>query len=197
MFDFAPVGIGVALAGLAFISLFGWRLTPKREAQSSPDELFEIENYITEVIIPEGSRFVGQTIFHLTSAMEKETEATVVSLTRGEIHKPAPSWYEILEPGDVLMVEAAPDDIKSLMDGLGLELAGYPADGSGHHHGIHAAGQNIGRALSSPALRGQPAGHRPPRAAHYAAPGPDKIHDRGYPFVPGHGRVFADRGQKV
>jgi di/tricarboxylate transporter len=128
MFDFAPVGLGVALAGLAFISLFGWRLTPKREAQSSPDELFEIENYITEVIIPEGSRFVGQTIFHLTTAMEKETEATVVSLTRGEIHKPAPSWYEILEPGDVLMVEAAPDGLKSLMDGLGLELAECKGD---------------------------------------------------------------------
>jgi di/tricarboxylate transporter len=128
MFDFAPVGLGVALAGLAFISLFGWRLTPRREAQSSPDELFEIENYITEVIIPEGSRFVGQTIFHLTTAMEKETEATVVSLTRGEIHKPAPSWYEILEPGDVLMVEAAPDDLKSLMDGLGLELAECKGD---------------------------------------------------------------------
>lgn len=128
MFDFAPVGIGVAIAGLAFISLFGWRLTPKREAQSSPDELFEIENYITEIIVPEGSKFVGQTIFHLTSAMEKETEATVVSLTRGETHKPAPSWYEILEPGDVLMVEAAPDDLKALMDGLGLELAECKGD---------------------------------------------------------------------
>ncbi|MEX1299770.1 MAG: SLC13 family permease [Desulfotignum sp.] len=128
MFDFAPVGIGVALAGLAFISLFGWRLTPKREAQSSPDELFEIENYITEVIIPEGSKFVGQTIFHLTSAMEKDTEATVVSLSRGDTHKPAPSWYEILESGDVLMVEAAPDDLKALMDGLGLELAECKGD---------------------------------------------------------------------
>ncbi|MCF8075153.1 MAG: SLC13 family permease [Desulfotignum sp.] len=128
MFDFAPVGIGVALAGLAFISLFGWRLTPKREARSSPDELFEIENYITEIIVPEGSKFVGQTIFHLTSAMEKETEATVVSLSRGEIHKPAPSWYEILESGDVLMVEAAPDDLKALMDGLGLELAECKGD---------------------------------------------------------------------
>ena len=128
MFDFAPVGIGVAVAGLVFISLFGWRLTPRREAQSSPDELFEIEKYITEVIVPEGSKFVGQTIFHLTSAMEKETEATVVSLSRGEIHKPAPSWYEILEPGDVLMVEAAPDELKALMDGLGLELAECKGD---------------------------------------------------------------------
>ena len=128
MFDFAPVGIGVALAGLVFVSLFGWRLTPSRDAQSSPDELFEIENYITEVILPEGSKFVGQTIFHLTAAMEKETEATVVSLSRGEEHKPAPSWYEILEAGDVLMVEAAPDDLKALMDGLGLELAECKGD---------------------------------------------------------------------
>ncbi len=128
MFDFAPVGIGVALAGMVFISLFGWRLTPRREAQSSPEELFEIENYITEIIVPEGSKFVGQTIFHLTDAMEKETEATVVSLTRQEIHQPAPSWYEILEPGDVLMVEAAPDDLKALMDGLGLELAECKGD---------------------------------------------------------------------
>jgi di/tricarboxylate transporter len=128
MFDFAPVGIGVAIAGTVFISLFGWRLTPKRESKSSSEDLFEIEDYITEVIVPEGSKFVGQTIFHLTTAMEKDTEATVVSLSRGEVHKPAPSWYEIIEPGDVLMVEAAPDDLKALMDGLGLELAECKGD---------------------------------------------------------------------
>lgn len=128
MFDFAPVGIGVALAGLVFISLFGWRLTPQRETRASSEGLFEIEDYITEVIIPEGSKFVGQTIFHLTSAMEKETEATVVSLSRGDVHKPVPSWYEIIEAGDVLMVEAAPDDLKALMDTLGLELAECKGD---------------------------------------------------------------------
>jgi len=128
MFDFAPVGIGVALAGLAFISLFGWRLTPQREARASAEGLFEIEDYITEVIVPEGSKFVGQTIFHLTRAMEKETEAMVVSLSRGDVHKPVPSWYEIIEAGDVLMVEAAPDDLKALMDTLGLELAECKGD---------------------------------------------------------------------
>jgi di/tricarboxylate transporter len=128
MFDFAPVGIGVALAGLVFISLFGWRLTPQRETRSSSEGLFEIEDYITEVIVPEGSKFVGQTIFHLTRAMEKETEAMVVSLSRGDVHKPVPSWYEIIEAGDVLMVEAAPDDLKALMDTLGLELAECKGD---------------------------------------------------------------------
>ncbi|HSM74270.1 MAG TPA: SLC13 family permease, partial [Desulfobacterales bacterium] len=59
MFDFTPVGLGVAMAGLVFITLVGWRLTPRREGQSAPDELFEIEDYISEVIVPEGAKVVG------------------------------------------------------------------------------------------------------------------------------------------
>ena len=32
MFDFSPVGGTVALAGIAFIALGGWRLVPERQA---------------------------------------------------------------------------------------------------------------------------------------------------------------------
>ena len=128
MFDFTPVGAGVALAGLLFISLLGWRLTPRREGQRAPEELFEIEDYISEMLIPEGSKFAGQTIYHLTAVMEEETEATVVGLIRGERHIPAPSPFEILQAGDILMVEAAPDDFKALIDRLGLELAECKGD---------------------------------------------------------------------
>jgi di/tricarboxylate transporter len=123
MFDFSPVGAGVALAGLLFIALLGWRLTPRREGQSPPEELFEIDSYISEVLIPEDSKFVGQTLFHLTSAMEKETEAVVVDLVRRDRHMPAPSWYEILQAGDILLVEAAPEDLKTLVEDFGVKLA--------------------------------------------------------------------------
>ena len=123
MFDFTPVGAGVALAGLLFIALVGWRLTPRRKGQIAPEELFEIDSYISEILIPEDSKFVGQTIFHLTSAMEKETEATVVDLVRNGRHLPAPSWYEIIQADDIVMVKAAPEDLKTLVDGLGLKLA--------------------------------------------------------------------------
>jgi di/tricarboxylate transporter len=120
MFDFVPVGAPVALAGLLFITLLGWRLTPRREAQSAPEELFEIEGYISELVVPEGSKFVGKTIYHLTSEMEKETDAVVVDLVRSNRHTPAPPWYEIIEAGDILMVEAAPEELKELIDSLGL-----------------------------------------------------------------------------
>jgi di/tricarboxylate transporter len=66
--------------------------------------------------------------FHLTSAPGKETEATVVGLIRGERHIPAPSWYEIIQAGDILMVEATPEDLKALIDEQGLSLAECKGD---------------------------------------------------------------------
>jgi di/tricarboxylate transporter len=128
MFDFAPVGVGVALAGLIFITLVGWRLTPMREGQSVPEELFQIEDYISEVIVPKDSKIVGQTIYHLGAAMKKEAEAMVVGLVRGDRHIPAPSWYEIIHAGDILVVEADSEDLKSLIDVVGLELAECKGD---------------------------------------------------------------------
>jgi di/tricarboxylate transporter len=128
MFDFVPVGTAVALVGWLFIAVLGWRLTPKRDSANATEDLFEIENYISEVIIPETSKLVGRTIFHLTSQLEKETEATVVGLVRGERHIPAPSWYEEIQAGDILMVEATPEDLKALIDTTGFELAECKGD---------------------------------------------------------------------
>ena len=43
MFDFAPVGLPTAMAGILFMTFIGWRLVPKsRRAKSSGAELFQI-----------------------------------------------------------------------------------------------------------------------------------------------------------
>jgi len=85
--------------------------------------LFEIDDYISELIIPVDSKCVGQTIFRLGAAIEKETEAVVVDLIRGDRRLPAPSEYEVLKAGDILMVKAAPEDLEALIEVLDLELA--------------------------------------------------------------------------
>ena len=78
MFDFAPVGLGVALAGLAFIALVGWRLIPQREVAPSGD-LFEISDYLFEVRVPEGSRTHGQSIAELGAASGAEFVAAAIA----------------------------------------------------------------------------------------------------------------------
>lgn len=59
MFSFSPVGIVVALAGLIFIVLVGWRLTPKRSGQAAADDMFDTANYLVELNVTEDSKANG------------------------------------------------------------------------------------------------------------------------------------------
>jgi di/tricarboxylate transporter len=61
MFDFTPVGLIVAVAGIAFVSLFGWRLLPNREGARDQDAAFKKGRYIAELrvgdkLVDEGKR---------------------------------------------------------------------------------------------------------------------------------------------
>jgi di/tricarboxylate transporter len=128
MFDFSPVGAGVAVPGVLFLALLGWRLIPRRKGQASREELFHIKDYITEVRIPENSKMVSKTLYDLERAVEEEV--TVLGLVRGEKRLLAPSIFEYLQSGDILIVEADSQAIKSLIDATGLELVGSKAMGS-------------------------------------------------------------------
>ncbi len=120
MFDFSPVGVGVAVAGLAFVALIGWRLIPQRQGQSSPEDLFQIKDYIAEVAVPEGSKFIDKALYELETI--KDVEVTILGLTRGSQRVFAPQKFEILRSGDVLIVQADSDSLKSLLDIAGLQL---------------------------------------------------------------------------
>jgi len=121
MFDFTPVGLAVAVAGVLFISLIGWRLVPKRAGPSSHEYLFEVKNYLTEVRVTEDSKLAGASLREI----EEKTEADVaiVHLVRGETIRPAPYRYEVVRPGDILIVRADSDDLKTFIDLSGFELA--------------------------------------------------------------------------
>ena len=127
MFDFTPVGLGVAVAGGLFIVLIGWRLVPQRQGQASREDIFQIENYITEIRIPEESEMVGRPLRDLH---QPDRETIVVSLVRGKQRLPAPSSFEILRGGDILIVEANSEDLKNLTSSLKLELVGSKALGA-------------------------------------------------------------------
>lgn len=122
MFDYTPVGLGVALAGGAFITLVGWRLIPKRRGQASRDELFRIGEYISEVRIPEESELARKPLRELFSMLEMDV--VVVALVRGERRLIAPSSFETIRAGDILLVEATPDELKELVDRTKFELVG-------------------------------------------------------------------------
>ncbi len=56
MFDFAPVGLAVAIVGVAYVALIGWRLIPVARGQhDTAKELSHLGDYLAEVKVTEES----------------------------------------------------------------------------------------------------------------------------------------------
>lgn len=123
IFDYSPVGIPVAVLGVLFTALIGWRLVPReRSGKKNPDQLFEIEEYITEVRIVEDSPLVDGRYGDMEQVIGEDVVVAGRLRTDGRFAKPA--RRQIVRAGDVLILKADPVDLKPIMDEFGLELFG-------------------------------------------------------------------------
>jgi di/tricarboxylate transporter len=124
MFDFTPVGGIMALVGILFVALVGWRLIPiARRSQNAPQDLFSIQEYLTEVEVPENSKAIGKSLSELELATE-DSDALIIGLVRGDQSIRGAAWREHIQAGDVLVLEAGPQGINKFVSTLGLKLTG-------------------------------------------------------------------------
>ncbi len=119
MFDYTPVGALVALSGVVFITLVGWRLVPKREPAGA--DSFDTGSYLTEVRVTEKNKIVGKRLSE-AEALLNEDEAQIVGLVRNDLRVQAPHPGRVLREGDILVLEAEPEALSSVLSGLGLAL---------------------------------------------------------------------------
>ena len=121
MFDFSPVGVCIALVGVLFIGLIGWRLIPKeRLNRSAPEQLFAIGDYLTEVIINENSELVGQSADVIKGLEKGSIEVVGIAHRHGETM--SMKRFQRLQAGDILILQADPSEIQLLLDHNDLEL---------------------------------------------------------------------------
>jgi di/tricarboxylate transporter len=123
MFDFSPVGIAVAMAGILFISIFGWRLIPERQkASKKGDDLYHMQDYITEVQIPDESKLIGKTRQDLEQLAEGDV--IIIGLVRNKRRQIAIAPSKEIHGGDILIVEAGHDALQQFLDTTKAELVG-------------------------------------------------------------------------
>jgi len=121
MFSFTPVGGIVAAFGVLFIIAVGWRLLPKTKSKArSIDQLFQIEDYLTEIKVKEESTINGKTI------AEIETMGIVViyAIIRNKRKQVNPNTKERIRTDDILVIEAAPSELAKIVNNAKLELVG-------------------------------------------------------------------------
>ena len=128
LFDFAPVGLAITLAGVVFIGLVGWRFTPRRVNPADDEALFNVGDYVTELRLPDGSDYAGSTLHNLLTSGEEEESVAVLALIRNEHSSPAPSPYQVLREGDVLLVQADTESLQEFVEKTGLTLANTVED---------------------------------------------------------------------
>ena len=121
MFAFAPVGGLVALLGVVFVTVIGWRLIPKDSLKSAgKDEMFALKEYITEVRVPEECSFIGMTL----GEVEKDTgeKMMIFGFIKKDGKVMTPNRNNLVRAGSRYLVKVDPVDLKAIMDQSGLRL---------------------------------------------------------------------------
>ncbi len=119
MFDFTPVGLVVALIGVAFITLIGWRLVPSRKRSGVED--FDTGAYLTEAIVTEKGKADGLTLSKIEETLD-EVDAQIIALIRNKVRMSAPNARRKVLAGDILVIEADPEALTTSLSHLNLQL---------------------------------------------------------------------------
>jgi len=124
MFDFAPVGLAVALAGIVFVATIGWRLIPDRAIRhGEDDEQTTRGRYVAELRVGEQSIREEMVVGDLYPLAD-EMDVNVLGLVRRGRRLPGMASREPVRDGDFLVVEGEPKAIESFMGKAELEFAG-------------------------------------------------------------------------
>ncbi|GAB4357264.1 MAG: SLC13 family permease [Oricola sp.] len=123
MFDFTPVGLAVAAAGIAFVALAGWRLIPARERPKAVRSSEDAGLYVAEARVKDKSKSIGLAV-HELYPLANDSDITIVGLVRRGRRLPGFSRNEVLARGDFLVLEGDPRSIETFMGAAELDFSG-------------------------------------------------------------------------
>lgn len=148
MFDFTPVGLTVAGVGIVFVAILGWRIVPTRERKGVAS--FDTGTYLTEARINEDGKAAGKTLYEIEQILE-EIDAQIIGMVRNEFRISAPHPGRRVRPGDILVIEAEPESLSSVLSSLGLTLKeDVPPDSQDEK--AHSTPQALDRVHKVPAV---------------------------------------------
>lgn len=124
MFDFTPVGVTVAVAGLFFLSFVGWRFLPKdRRQQKTVEDLLDLENYLAEAKVVSTSKAIGMTVSEIEH-LAKDSNVFIAAVLKNGNEAIPVSRHQPLKVGDILIIEAEPKEIDGFVNRFSFQIVG-------------------------------------------------------------------------
>ncbi|MUV61238.1 SLC13 family permease [Halobacterium sp. CBA1126] len=125
MFEFTHLGAIVLVVGAAYLMTIGYWLLPER-VPPEDDYLaeYEMQDYLSEVIVQASSPLVGKTVSEAID--ERRFDADVLQLVRGGERFIEPIGQKVIKPGDVLTIRTDRETLAAIADVDDLALTGAP-----------------------------------------------------------------------
>lgn len=109
MYEFAPVGLPIAIVGILFIFLFGRKVLPDRKTVTSSLADSKQKSFMTEMEIQYDSSAIGQTVE--STFLKKNPGLLIMEVIRGERIIYPPVNDVVLELGDILLTKGSVNEI--------------------------------------------------------------------------------------
>jgi di/tricarboxylate transporter len=127
MFEFTGLGLIVLVTGGCYLLFVGHRLLPERvPPEEDYIEEYDMEDYLTEVEVAEGSPFVGQTVEDAID--EAVFDAEIIQLVRDDESFIEPIGQKTIRTGDVLTLRIDKPTLRTLTTTEHLTLVGTPTE---------------------------------------------------------------------
>ena len=122
IFEITPLGVILAIIGVAYIALIGRHLLPDRETLAGLLAGQPERHFLTEVVIPEDSALIGKTLSD--AGLTDNPEAEVHDLIRGDISLRFRHFKRLsLHAGDRLMIHTNTAGVFGLREEGGVEFS--------------------------------------------------------------------------
>lgn len=145
MFEFAPLGLIVFAVGALYLLSLGRLLLPDRPVPVEVTERFRLKQYLSEIVILEGSSFVERTLAELELTQKYGLE--VLEIARGTAHLPAPLAERKLRAGDSLLVRVSAQDLLKLQQ---LKDVALQPDSPASHTDVQGEDMELAEVIIAP-----------------------------------------------
>ncbi|MFB6344955.1 MAG: SLC13 family permease [bacterium] len=121
MFEFTELGIIVLITGFIYLVTVGRFLIPERiDIDEEITEEYEMADFLTEVVVEEGSPFVGQTIGDIQEDSSLDFE--IVQVVRNGEQFMEPLEEQKIEVGDHLIIQSSRETLMRVLQTEGLRF---------------------------------------------------------------------------
>ncbi|MBY5957664.1 SLC13 family permease [Membranicola marinus] len=114
MFEFSPMGVILWGVGLIYMITVGIQWIPSRRKNEELTSGYNIQNYLTDVIIEPGSNLINEVFDQ--EILTNRLDLDVLRIFKDDIDSSAQRTKVLIEPGDILRIRGSANEIKKLIN---------------------------------------------------------------------------------